>query len=133
MTCWSRLRPDESERESDTYPIPRVPGTVTSFARLMTRWHFALPRSPLHLSPSSVSSLLSDGSIQRSHKVSLRVKSFTFCQLIASLDCECVGIFKHKRGSLLKDILLNYFRYRRVKAFKKDLEDVLQYANLLYQ
>lgn len=77
---------------------------------------------------------LSDGSIQRrSRKVSLRVKSCSFCQLIASLDCECVGTFKRKGGSLLEDILLNYFRYREVKAFKKDLEDVLQRASLLYQ
>lgn len=43
MTCWSRLQ--AGHIDIHTYPsIPRVPGTVTPFARLMTRWHLALPR-----------------------------------------------------------------------------------------
>lgn len=71
-----------SARASGIYSIPRVPGTVTPFARLMTRWHLALPRPSVPL--LAYSRTRRDGSIREESVAGLGLRSRSLARLITA-------------------------------------------------
>lgn len=98
-----------TERAWDTYPIPRVPGTVTPFARLMTAWHLALPRSS-PVSPRVSTRATLDGSIRGESvaKQNFVALAFNSCELIVTLDSELANICVSERERADIIIILGY-------------------------